>query len=173
MGGRGSSGGASTRAAGDGSPRLNADLVRRANDASFAVDAGDATSREYQRNVQAINGMNLSEMEKADAVKRLHTLTEAQLKAEGASVSPYTSGRAKLNTAQVHSRADAAVQRRMETQAHINSLQQKSNANSKASAQNALASGLQSAMASGALEATINGKTYYRSRKNSSTWRAK
>ena len=173
MGGRGASGGSSLGATSGGAPALNNDLVRRANDASFAVDAGDATSREYQRNVQSINEMNLSATEKNDAIMKLHSLTEAQLKAEGASVSPYTSGRARLNVSQVHSRADTAVQRRMETQAHVKSLQQKSSANDKARAQSAVASGLQTAMASGSLETTINGKTYYRSRKNSNTWRVK
>lgn len=51
MGGRGASSGVSK----GGAPSLDNNLIRRANAASFAVDAGDATKREYTRNVETIS----------------------------------------------------------------------------------------------------------------------
>lgn len=177
MGGRGSSSGAAARGGGGGgdfgnggAPQLNQDLVRRANDASFAVDAGSATQREYTRNINEINSLNLSETEKSNAIKTVHELTENQLQAEARAVSPYTSGRARINTSQVQQRTDSAASARQKVNNYMQELRNTSRKNAKKQETANLGNVLQNAMSSGALEVSFGGKTYYRSRKNSKTW---
>ena len=107
MGGRGASSGVSK-----GAPSLDNNLIRRANAASFAVDAGDATKREYTRNVETIKGLGFDDTETKAAYKELHRLTTEQLRAESQSVSPYTSGVARFNRTQVQKNAQKAVDKR-------------------------------------------------------------
>lgn len=169
MGGRGASSGVSK----GGAPSLDNNLIRRANAASFAVDAGDATKREYTRNVETIKGLGFDENETKAAYKELHRLTTEQLRAESQSVSPYTSGVARFNRAQVQKNAQKAVDKRAAVNSYMNSLKDKAKKAQKQKETNTLSSALKSAMSSGKLEVTVNGKTYYRTRKNSATWRVR
>lgn len=54
-----------------------------------------------------------------------------------------------------------------------NNLKDKAKKAQKQKETNTLSSALKSAMSSGKLEITVNGKTYYRTRKNSATWRVR
>lgn len=121
MGGRGASSGVSK----GGAPSLDNNLIRRANAASFAVDTGDATKREYMRNVETIKGLGFDETETKAAYKKLHRLTTEQLEAESKSVSPYTSGVARFNRAQVQKNAQKAVDKRAAVNSYMSSLKDK------------------------------------------------
>lgn len=55
----------------------------------------------------------------------------------------------------------------------MNGLKDKAKKAQKQKETNTLSSALKSAMSSGKLEVTVNGKTYYRTRKNSATWRVR
>lgn len=152
---------------------LSEDLVRRANNASFAVDAGSATAREYEKNIKSISEMNLSASEKSAGAKTLHKLTEEQLRAEAKAVNPYTSGPARFNKGQVSKNADIAVQKRQNVKNHMESLNKKSKENARAKSDRDLTSAIITATASGKMEFTFNGKTYYKKRKNSTSWYVK
>ena len=56
---------------------------------------------------------------------------------------------------------------------YMNSLKDKAKKAQKQKETNTLSSALKNAMSSGKLEVTVNGKTYYRTRKNSATWRVR
>lgn len=162
--------GSSTRAGGgtNGAKSLNSTLVRRANDFSL-FDAGDATKREYEANVQKIQQSNLTQQEKAAALDKLHELTTEQLKSQTEVANPYVSGPARFNQNQVQKAADNTAQKRQNVNSFMKDVQKKSTANKKASETKSLSSVLGSAMDRGALEVTFDGKTYYRARKNSKT----
>ena len=177
MGGRGSAGGKGG-AAGEGlsfggAPALDTNLVRRANAAGAFVDYGDATAREYQKNVGAINASALSASEKSAAIKELHTLTENQLRAESKAVSPYTSGVARFNKTQVERNAETAATARAKTNNFMKNLQNKSAEITKKTESANLATALSNASKAGQLEVKVGNKTYYRKRKNSSSWYVK
>ncbi|WP_418589910.1 hypothetical protein [Hominenteromicrobium sp.] len=55
----------------------------------------------------------------------------------------------------------------------MNGLKDKAKKAQKQKETNTLSSALKSAMSNGKLEVTVNGKTYYRTRKNSATWRVR
>ena len=76
---RGSGSSARAGGGGSGAKSLDSTLVRRSNDFSL-FDAGDATKREYEANVQKIQQSNLTQQEKAVALDKLHELTTEQLK---------------------------------------------------------------------------------------------
>ena len=137
MGGRGASSGVSK----GGAPNLDNNLIRRANAASFAVDAGDATKREYTRNVETIKGLGFDETETKAAYKELHRLTTEQLRAESQSVSPYTSGVARFNRAQVQKNAQKAVDKRAAVNSYMNSLKDKAKKAQKQKAERAKKNG--------------------------------
>lgn len=169
MGSRGASSGISK----GGAPSLDNNLIRRANSAGFATDIGDATKREYMRNVETIKGLRFNETETKAAYKELHRLTTEQLRAESQNVSPYTFGVARFNPAQVRKNAQKAVDKRVAVDSYVNSLKNKAKKAQKQKETNTLSSALKNAMSSGKLEVTVNGKTYYRTRKNSATWRVR
>lgn len=60
---RGSGSSARAGGGGSGAKSLDSTLVRRSNDFSL-FDAGDATKREYEANVQKIQQSNLTQQEK-------------------------------------------------------------------------------------------------------------
>ena len=55
------------RAGTSDAPALNTELVRRANEAGTFVDYGDATSRQYQKNVDEIKNMDMTADERKTA----------------------------------------------------------------------------------------------------------
>ena len=69
-------------------PQLDSELVEKANDAGLFENPGNETSREYARNVEEINGADMTDSEKRVAYERLHKLTEDQLRAEAESRTP-------------------------------------------------------------------------------------
>ena len=175
MGGGGSSSkGSSARAGGgtNGVKSLDSTLVRRADDFSL-FDAGSATKREYEANVQKIQQSNLTKQEKAAALDKLHGLTTEQLKSQTKVANPYVSGPARFNQKQVQKAADNTAQKRQNVNSFMKDVQKKSTANKKAAETKSLSSVLGSAMDRGELEVTFDGKTYYRARKNSKTWRVR
>ena len=89
------------------------------------------------------------------------------------SADPYVSGPARFNQNQVQKEADNTAQKRQKVNSFMKDVQKKSTANKKATETKSLSSVLGSAMDSGALEVTFGGKTYYRARKNSKTWRVR
>lgn len=156
----------------NGAKSLDSTLVRRSNDFSL-FDAGDTTKREYEANVQKIQQSNLTQQEKAAALDKLHELTTEQLKAQTKVANPYVSGPARFNQNQVQKAADNTAQKRQNVNSFMKDVQKKSTANKKAAETKSLSSVLGSAMDRGALEVTFEGKTYYRARKNSKTWRVR
>lgn len=174
MGGRGS--GSRMAGGGQGSaPALNPDLVRRANDASVIFDAGDATVRQYNSNVDEIRGMDLTDAEKTGAIKDLHSLTEKQLQAEGEARSPYAGGMgpARFNQRQVSRNADKAAQARQNTQNFMDNLRKDQKQKAKQREARELKSALDKAIVEGALEFTHNGKTWTRKSRRSKTFTAR
>ena len=170
-GGAGGSGAKGRREQYSGNEKsLDSELIRRADDFSL-FDAGSATKREYDANLKKIKQSNLTEQEKADAVDKLHRLTTEQLKSQTKVANPYVSGVARFNQKQVQKAADSTAQKRQNVNSFMRDVQKKSTANKKAAETKSLSAALGSAMDSGALEVTFGGKTYYRARKTSKTWR--
>lgn len=179
MGGRGASGG-SGRAAETveiGGRRmslarfLSDQDIRRANDASF-MDMGDNIKRTFIRYAQEVNGLDLSDDRKAEVIKELSNLSTQALKDAAKAVNPYTSGRSRLTTEQkTGSAADRAAASRGSVDSYMKSVRRESRKNTSERERRNLTSALQAATKSGQLEVTVGGRTYYRTRKNSSTWR--
>lgn len=156
----------------EGPPTLDKDLVRRANEASTIFDAGDATQRQYDRDVKEIQGMNLTAAEKAEAIRGLHKATEDQLRAEGQSRSPYASGMgpARFNRRQVSQRADKAAAARQATVNYMNKLRKDQQAKTKQREAADLKSMLNNAIANKQLSFEYNGKTWSRKSLRSNTF---
>lgn len=177
MGGRGGSSG--SIGAGDGVRGRGMSLARflsrqdinRANAASV-TDMGDIIKRTFERNANEINGLDLSDSEKKDAVRQMADLATTALKTAAGAVNPYASGPARLTTAQkTGSAADRAASARGAMDSYMRKLRDQSSANRKAAEKKAFSNAFVSAQKSGALEITVNGKTYRRANKRSSTWR--
>lgn len=177
MGGRGGAGGGlDTGEAGRGrglslSRFLAQQDIARANAASV-TDMGDIIKRTFERNAAEINGLNLSDAEKKDAVKQMAALATTALKTAAGAVNPYASGPARLTTAQkTGSAADRAARARGEMDSYMRKLRDQSNKTRKAAENKSFSNAFVSAQKSGALEVTVNGKTYRRANKRSGTWR--
>lgn len=145
--------------------------IRRANDASI-MDMGDNIKRTFERYAEEVNGLNLTEARKAEAIQELAKLSTQALKDATKAVNPYVSGPARLTTAQrTGSAADRAASARANVDGYMQKIRQESASNTRSSESRSLASALGDAQKRGALEVTVNGRTYRRTRKNSSTWR--
>lgn len=152
---------------------LDKDLVRRANDASFAVDSGNATQRQYESDVDRISKMeNLNEQEKNVAYTQLHDLTESQLRAEAAAVNAMKSGRARYNVERGREQADKAAEARQRTRAYVSSLEAKNSRRAQNKNAGGLTQAMSDALQSGALSFTFNGKTYTRKSKRQRSFTA-
>ena len=175
MGGRGSAGGGlDAGQAGRGmslSRFLAQQDIARANAASV-TDMGDIIKRTFERNAAEINGLNLPDAEKKAAVKQMASLATTALKTAAGAVNPYASGPARLTTAQkTGSAADRAARARGEMDSYMRKLREQSSKNRKAAENKSFSNAFVSAQKSGALEVTVNGKTYRRANKRSGTWR--
>lgn len=180
MGGRGASGGGGrttqTESVDVGGRRMslasflsNQD-IRRANDASI-MDMGDNIKRTFLRYAQEVNGLDLTDERKAEVVRELGNLSTQALMDAAKAVNPYTSGPARLTTAQrTGSAADRAAQARGRVDSYMKQVRDESAKNARARESRNLASALSAAQKDGRLEVTVGGKTYYRARRNSSTW---
>lgn len=177
MGGRGGAGGG----IGAGEPGrgrgmslarfLSQQDIDRANAASV-TDMGDIIRRTFERNVAKINGLEMSDAEKKNAVKQMATLATTALKTAAGAVNPYASGPARLTTAQkTGSAADRAARARGEMDSYMRKLRDQSSKNRKAAENKAFSNAFVTAQKSGALEVMVNGKKYRRANKRSGTWR--
>ena len=94
MGGRGGAGGGigageSGRGRGMSLARfLSQQDINRANAASV-TDMGDIIRRTFERNAAEINGLELSDAEKKNAVRQMATLATTALKTAAGAVNPY------------------------------------------------------------------------------------
>lgn len=170
MGGRGGTGGAGKfgKEAGLGLSKRD---IERANAASI-TDMGDIINRTFERNIAEINGLSLSDNEKKDATTQMKNLATNALKTAAGAVNPYASGPARLTTAQkTGSAADRAARARGEMDSYMRKLRDQSNKTRKAAENKSFSNAFVSAQKSGALEVTVNGKTYRRANKRSGTWR--
>lgn len=170
MGGRGGAGGAGKfgKEAGLGLSKRD---IERANAASI-TDMGDIINRTFERNIAEINGLSLSDNEKKDATTQMKNLATNALKTAAGAVNPYASGPARLTTAQkTGSAADRAARARGEMDSYMRKLRDQSNKTRKAAENKSFSNAFVSAQKSGALEVTVNGKTYRRANKRSGTWR--
>lgn len=138
--------------------------IDHANSASL-FDAGDATKREFIRNVKEIDGMYFDNAEKEKSVNHLAELTTSQLKAEAKSVNPYVSGPARFNKQQVSRNADNAANARQKVNSYMNELRDRSRKNRKTYEERQLVNAMKSAEARGLKEFTFNGVTYKKKRK--------
>ena len=174
MGGRTSSSGMGGNATSEnGVPELDKDLIRWANAAGLFVDYGDSALSTYKSRVEEIQSMDLTDTEKRDAIEKLHQLTTAQLEAESKSFSPYSMGvgPARFDANKMRKASDKAVKAKGETDSYMNSLRESQRQKkAKAETQN-LTSAIRKAQDSGSLETSYGGKSYFRTSKNSSTWR--
>lgn len=158
-----------------GTPTLNKDLVRRANEASTIFDAGDATQRQYDRDVKEIRSMDMTAAEKAQAIRDLHRMTEEQLKAEGQARSPYAAGMgpARFNRRQVSQRSDKAAEARQATQNFMNNLRKAQQAKAKQQQAADMKTALSNALANKQLSFEFGGKTWTRKSLRSKTFTAR
>lgn len=152
---------------------LDKELIRHANNTSFMYEAGDAINRQYQKHINTIQELELTDIEKTEAYSKLHELTTNLLSAQSKSVSPYVSGRGGINPNQVRKNADTVSRRSAEVTDYVNSLIRKSTTNIKKQKEQRFFDGLKKADEKGLLEVTIDGETWRRSRKNSKTWTKK
>lgn len=159
---------------GGGAPSLSSDLIRRANEAGTVADLGDATAREYDRNVSEISEMDLSDAERASAYSRLHELTEAQLEAEAGARSAYAPGMgpARFNGRQMSRNADRAANARSETKSFMDEMRGQQRQRARQRENEAVVNASRQAIANGALSFTVNGKTYTRKSTRSKTFTA-
>lgn len=176
MGGRGGAGGGGVGEAGRGrgmslAKFLSQQDINKANAASV-TDMGDIIKRTFERNAAEINGLELSDSEKKDAIHKMAELATTALKTAAGAVNPYSSGPARLTTAQkTGSAADKAARARGEMDSYMRRLRDQSSKNRKAAENKAFSNAFVTAQKSGALEVTVNGKKYRRANKRSGTWR--
>lgn len=154
-------------------PALNSELVRRANEAGMAVDYGDATTREYNRNTDEIMNMEyLSSEEKQNAIKELHSLTEKQLTSEGNSKSPYSYGvgPARFNAQKIRANADKAVTAKADVDRYMNKLRDDQKKARVRIENQERAAAMKKALDEGALSFTYKGETWTRKTKRSKSF---
>jgi hypothetical protein len=157
----------------EGTPKLSDKLVSFANDSSFVYDAGTATRRSYENDVETIKNLDtLSENEKAKAIQKAHELRTAELKAKSEAVHPYRAGPAVINQKQ-RDQGDKISRAVASSENYIESLKTQEQKAQKASKDNDLVETLRKAEADGLKEITIGGKTYYKLRKNWTTQKPK
>lgn len=162
MGGRGSASSIMSKSGNDTNNSLNADLIRHANNSSL-MDMGDNINREYQRNIGEINKLNLTSKEKQDAIAKQMRLSTEALALQAKAVNPYTSGPARLTTAQkTGSAIQSVANKRAEIASHMDSLKRQSAQNNKMDSNKRLLSAMRNAIQNKQLTFVIDGKTYTR-----------
>lgn len=151
---------------------LDNNLIRRANEASV-TDIGDATKRQYQRNLDDIAEYTyLSDSERENALSKLYDLTTKQLEAEARTENPYATGRgvARFDRQLARARGDDAVYARVKVEEHMREVRGLNLSNQRKAHQQAIATAAKNALESKALEYTVNGVTYRRKSTRSKTF---
>lgn len=171
-GSRAGSGTASTTS--NGAPALDRDLINRANAAGTFVDYGDAGVRQYNRHVDEINGMDMTADERTTAINKLHSLMTAQLEAESKALSPYSAGvgPARFDRKKMLKAEDKAANARAEVSGFMNDLKRTQERKAREREQKALTDAALNALNTGALEFTVNGKTWRRKSRRGKTFTA-
>ena len=154
--------------------QLDQTQIDRANaQGSNIYEAGSAIARTYDREYDEIGNLNISDAEKAAARDKIYEFSAAELQARQKYYDFYTAGPARKVSG-----SDKALEKSMnissEHQSYMNSLRDKSAKNTSAQKEKAFSSAFnaeaQKANASGAREITVNGETWFRTTKTSSTW---
>lgn len=166
-------GSAANTSSSNGAPALDRELIRRANDAGTFVDYGDATSRQYSKNIDEIKNMDMTDDERKEAYSKLHELTEKQLKAESQARGAYAAGMgpARFDKQAIQRNQNKAVAAGDDVRLYMNGLRKTQEKKAAQKETQSLSNSLGQAQKSGKLEATHNGKTYFRTSKSSGTWR--
>ena len=158
-------------AVGNNTPELNKKLIQQANEASV-TDIGDITLRQYNRNVDAIKATVLSDTDKAEAITKLHELTEKQLEAEGSAINPLATGRgvARFDKQLVRTTGDKALDARRNVNEFMDTVRAKERETIAKRKQQAMTSAMSNALSIGALEFTVDGVTYRRKSKRAKSF---
>lgn len=148
----------------NGAPALDRDLIRRANEAGTFVDYGDSTSRQYNKNVDEIKGMDMTTDERKAAYSQLHTLTENQLKAESQARGAYAAGMgpARFNRQAIQRNQSKALSASDEVRSFMDGLRRSQEVKAKEREQKAFSDAAMKAIKNGDLSFTINGETWVR-----------
>lgn len=148
---------------------LNNDLIHQANAATL-TDMGDIMLREYNRNLDLISQLNIDIHSKNEAYKTLQNLYNQQLSAQSKAVNPYVSGVARPSSEQTNKAHTELVSKiNSDIQMFVSSLQSQSNKNNIEDRNKRVLSIIAEAEKQGLKSVTIDGTTYYKSRKNWST----
>lgn len=146
---------------------LNNDLVRQANAATL-IDMGDIMLSEYNRNLDLISQLNISN--KNEAYQTLQGLYNQQLSAQAKAVNPYVSGVAKLSSEQAKKTyTELTAKTNGNIKSFIHSLQSQSNKNNLDDKHRRIQAAISEADKKGLKSVTVEGTTYYKGRKNWST----
>lgn len=167
-------GSAASTSSSNGAPALDRELIRRANDAGTFVDYGDATNRQYNKNVDEIKDMDMTADERKAAYSQLHTLTENQLKAESEARGAYAAGMgpARFNRQAIQRNQSKALSANDEVRSFMDGLRRSQEKKAKEREQKALTDAMLNALNTGALEFTINGTTWRRKSRRGKTFTA-
>lgn len=159
-------GGGGTGARG-GAPKLDSNLIRRANEAGIAVDNGDIVLRHYNENVQTIRDSALSDSDKQEAINKLHELTTKQLREEADTVNPYATGRGvgRFDRQQVRTTGDRVLDARRDVREYMDDVRKRSHETALKNHQKAMTTAMNNALQNGSLTFTVNGITYRRKSK--------
>lgn len=159
-------------AGGNSAPALSADLVNRANQAGTFVDYGDATSRQYSKNVSEINEMDMTAEERKAAFTELHSLTEDQLRAESQARGAYAPGMgpARFDRSKIQANQNKAVSAGEKVRSFMEGLRKDQQLKVKQREQKALTDAYTKAIAEKALSFTVNGQTWTRKTTRSKTF---
>lgn len=149
--------------------QLDKELIRRANESSL-TDMGDIINRSYQKNIDIVNQLNLPDELKQDAISKLTELHNEQLALQAKSVNPYVSGVARLMPEQKSGKsADLAVNKGVEIDKYMYSLQEHSRKNDLADKNKRISNAIKEAEKNGLRKITVDDVTWYKARKNWST----
>lgn len=176
MGGRGGSGGGGSKLSKNGNGQdLDKAKVNRANGASALGNAGDRIQRTYSENVKEIGTLNLTDQQKKEAIAKQRELATKTLDTIANNPNPYGAGYgpARINTKRASQGADKIASAENSISSHMKELRKTSSKNTKAQETKSLSDALSGAISRGDLSVTFNGKEYYRTRKNSNTWRVR
>lgn len=158
--------------ANSGAPQLDSKLIRRANEAGTFVDYGDATNRQYSKNVDEIKSMDMTAEERTAAYTQLHTLTENQLKAESQARGAYAAGMgpARFDRQSIQRNQSKALSAGDAVRSYMDDLRKSQQKKIKEREQKALTTAFNKAIADGALSFTVNGETYVRKTKRAKSF---
>ena len=150
---------------------LDKTKINRANaQNSMLYDAGSAIEKQYNSEYDEIGKLNLTAVEKTAARERIYQYSSDELNARQGFVGTYVAGPARAVGARSDRALDKATSISGEHSAYMKDLRRKSAANDRKQSEKKLSDALVKAMSSGQTEITIDGKSYYRSNKKSSTW---